>query len=139
VELRGGRIWLVRIPQGSDLWDWIRDFARENDVRAGSLTLIGAVTRAVISFYDQEGREYVDREIEGPHEIVSCTGNLSIHEGGPFPHVHIVLGAEDGRCVGGHLRPGTVVFAGEAEIREATGGEPERAPDPGTGLPLWKR
>jgi len=139
MELRGGRVWLERVPQGSDLWEWLRDFAREHEVRAGSLSLIGAVSRAVISFYDQARREYVDRAVEGPHEIVSCTGNVSLHEGEPFPHVHIVLGAEDGRCVGGHLRPGTIVFAGELELREAAGGELERLSDPETGLPLWKR
>jgi predicted DNA-binding protein with PD1-like motif len=138
MELRGGRVWIERVPAGADLWEWLRGFVREHDVRTGTISLIGAVSRAVIAFYDQERREYVDRAVEGSHEIVSCTGNVSIHEGGPFPHVHVVLGAADGRCVGGHLRPGTVVFAGEAEVREAAGGELERAPDPETGLPLWK-
>ena len=138
MPLATGRVWLVRIPRGADLWEWLRDFARANEVYAGSISLIGATSRAVIAFYDQGARAYREIVVEGDREILSCSGNISIHEGAPFPHVHVVLGAEDGSCVGGHLRPGTVVFIAEAEIREYEGEEKVRLPDPELGLPLWK-
>ena len=131
-------MWLERVPRGADLWDWLRGFAGEQDVRTGTVSMIGAVERAVVSFYNQKTHAYHDLRIEGPHEIVSCSGNISIHEGAPFPHVHIVLSAEDGRCVGGHLKPGTIAFAAEARIEELEGGERVRAADQATGLPLWR-
>ena len=136
--LRSGRAWLVRVPKGADLWEWLRAFLRGNGVHAGGVSVIGATTRAVLGFYVPQARVYRERVVEGQREILSCAGNVSVHEGAPFPHVHIVLGAEDGSCLGGHLRPGTTVFVGEAEIREYEGEEPVRVPDPELGLPLWK-
>ncbi len=43
----------------------------------------------------------------------------------------------DGRCVGGHLMPGTRVFACEIHLRAFRGAPPVREPDGPTGLMLW--
>ena len=50
----------------------------------------------------------------------------------------LVLADRDGKCRGGHLQPGTVVFMAEFEIRELSGAELKRSPDKETGLPSWR-
>jgi predicted DNA-binding protein with PD1-like motif len=138
MQFEAGRTWLGRVPQGEDLWEWLRQFAWRRGIYAGGISVIGAVSRAVISFYDQKKQSYENRILEGPHEIVSCQGNISIYEEKPFPHLHIVLADRTGKCQGGHLQAGTVVFMAEYEIRELSGAELKRSPDEETGLPLWR-
>ena len=75
-----------------------------------------------------------DRELE----ILSCTGNISIKEGRPFVHAHIMLADIHGATIGGHLFSDTVVFAGEIEIVELVGTPLERRHDEVTGLMLWQ-
>ncbi len=40
-------------------------------------------------------------------------------------------------CYGGHLMPGTIIFAAEYWIQELTGEAIHREDDPQTGLMLW--
>ncbi|MBF0522099.1 MAG: DNA-binding protein, partial [Candidatus Omnitrophica bacterium] len=50
---------------------------------------------------------------------------------------HIMLADWEGRCYGGHLMPGTMIFAAEYCIKELTGLELHRGHDQETGLSLW--
>lgn len=126
-----------RVEGGADLWEWMEAFGRREGVRAGWIQAIGAVRRAAVAWYDQEKREYLERKLDGPLEIVSCTGNFSLKDGDPFPHIHIVLAGKDGSCVGGHLLPGCEVFLVEYQVRELKGPEMVRTPDEALGLPVW--
>lgn len=70
-------------------------------------------------------------------EILSLKGNISIKDGEPFLHLHIVLSKEDFTCIGGHLYEAEV-FAFEFEIVEFEGNSFQRGFDEDTGLFLWK-
>ena len=87
-------------------------------------------------FYYQKNHKYREMEIESPHEIVSCIGNVSLSEGKPFVHVHVVLADEKGNTRAGHLLQGTV-FAAEVHVRQLEGLKLEREHDEATGLWLW--
>jgi predicted DNA-binding protein with PD1-like motif len=137
MQYESGRIWMGRVEGGADLWEWLADFGKREAVRAGWVQAIGAVRRAAVAWYDQEKREYLDLHLDEPLEIVSCTGNFSLKDGEPFPHIHIVLAGRDGRCVGGHLLPGTEVFLVEYRVRELAGPEMVRTHDDDLGLPVW--
>lgn len=132
-----GRILLGRLPKGGDLLKEITRVVTENGIETGTLMVIGAVSRARFGFYDQEGREYHFKEVDRHLEIVSCSGNISLLDNQPMVHAHIVLADEDGNTVGGHLAEGTVIFAGEAYIRELKGEKLVRSYDKPTGLSLW--
>jgi predicted DNA-binding protein with PD1-like motif len=70
-------------------------------------------------------------------EIAACSGNISIKDDSPIVHAHIVLSDENGVATGGHLMPGTVIFAAEASVMELKGQPLVRQVDSVTGLPLW--
>ena len=72
-------------------------------------------------------------------EITNLKGNISVKDGNPFVHAHITLADKSGKCYGGHLAPGTVVFACEFLIEALDGPVFERCLDEKTGLPLWTR
>jgi predicted DNA-binding protein with PD1-like motif len=71
-------------------------------------------------------------------EIVSLYGNVSLKDGRPFAHLHVVLPDEQGNGKGGHLvAGGAPVFACEVTIEEYSGPELVRNFDEQTGLFLW--
>ncbi len=131
------RIFLARLERGDDLLEQLTALCEANGVQAGVVHAIGAVERAVIGYYDQKAGRYDELPFPRGMEIVNLQGNVSIKDGAPFVHAHITLGGADGRCVGGHLMPGTIVFACEIHLRAFEGEAPVRGPDEPTGLALW--
>ncbi|MFO7952926.1 MAG: DNA-binding protein [Bacillota bacterium] len=134
-----GRTYIGRIPFRGDLLENIQEFAAREKISCARVEAIGAVEKAVISYYNQDKRVYEDRHFDEHLEIMGCLGNLSLRDGKPAAHLHITLGDSEGSLKGGHLQKGTVVFAGEFVIEEIVGPELHREYDPDTGLPLWKK
>lgn len=132
------RTFIGNIPKGSDLYEAISTIALHEDIRIGKLTAIGAVTEAVIGFYDQNKNEYLKIHLSSEHEILQCSGNISLKDGKPFVHAHIILSNKDGSVFGGHLMNGTKVFACELVIDEYGGEDLKREKDNSTNLFLWK-
>lgn len=133
-----GRSFLVRLPHDEDLLPTLKRFCDENNIAQGTVTVIGAVRRATIGYYDQEAREYKHIPFDQPMEIVSCSGNISLLEGEPFVHAHIVLADSEGKpAAAGHLMEDTIIFAGEAFVQELIGEPLVRKFDEQTSLSLW--
>ena len=129
---------LVRLTHGADLLEDLDDACEELGVKAGAIEVIGAVSALTLGFYDQERMEYESHTFDGTWEIASAVGNVSMLDGEPFVHLHVVASGDDGRCVGGHVMPGCTVFAAEAAIMLLEGhAPPERELDGATGLKLW--
>ncbi len=140
-EYKDGRIFAGRLDYDSDLLESINKICIDKGVRAGFVNIIGALSTLKIGYFKQDSKEYIfldDVKIDSPLEIVSCTGNISIKDAKPFSHLHIIGSDRDGRCIGGHLMPGTKIFAAEFFIKEITGTDLVRELDPITQLPLWK-
>jgi predicted DNA-binding protein with PD1-like motif len=137
-EFKSGRRFLGRLPHGQDLIKSIEDFCRETAVSMATFAAIGAVTFVTLGAYDQKQQVYVTYTKEAPLEIVNCTGNISLKDGSPMVHAHILLADMHGKTIGGHLFSETIVYAGEIDIVELVGNPLERAYDTTTGLMLWK-
>lgn len=128
---------MARLTRESDLLEELTRMVTMLDIRAGTMQVIGAVSKLVLGYYHQDRREYETLDLPGHWEIASGLGNISIRDGVPFVHVHIVASGADGRAVGGHLVAGSIVFAAEAYVRALDGDPPVRIPDESTGLALW--
>lgn len=142
VEFKPESVFMGRLEKGADIITSLEAFCAERGVKAGWVNLLGALDKATISYYDQKTHQYFHRELKGDYEIISCSGNISLKEGRPFAHLHIVLSDTDYQAMGGHLWPGTVsVFAAEFVIfkldTEQGADELVRCPDVETGLALW--
>ena len=135
VDSRG--IVMGRLGYGCDLLEELTNVCKQSGIRLGKVEAIGAVRKACIGFYNQETREYQFHNINHPLEIVSLKGNVSLKDGEPFVHAHATLADDAGKTVGGHLAPGTVVFACEFSLEAFDGPTFNRCLDEETGLPLW--
>jgi predicted DNA-binding protein with PD1-like motif len=127
---------MARLDHGKEIIGQITDLAKEKEIKTGFLSVIGALSRAELGYYDQVSQKYGEIQIDGPVELVSCLGNVSLRNGVPFVHAHAVLSDRAGRVYGGHLNSGTV-FAAELYMQELLGPNLERVPDSITGLNLW--
>jgi uncharacterized protein len=136
-EFKSGRCLVGRLPHGRDLLKSIEKICEAYSINMATFTLIGAVSTATFGAYDQTQQVYVTVKEEKPLEIVSCTGNISLKEGNPFVHAHIILGDDQGKTLGGHLFSETLVYAGEIHIQELKGAPLKRSYDETTGLMLW--
>ncbi len=135
-----GRTYVAKLNYQSDLYEEINKICIDENIKAGWISIIGAVSSLKLGFYNQETKEYIytTYAYDEPMEIVSCTGNISLKDGKPFCHLHITAADKKGRCIGGHLVAGTAVFAGEVIIQELLGEDLVRDIDEETKLSLWK-
>ena len=129
--------YLLRLKRGDDLLNSLSEIVKENDIKLASITGLGAVSRVVFGYYDQKDWEYNFIEKEGQFEILALNGNVSIKDGEPMVHAHIMLADDNGNAFGGHLAEGTEVFASEIEIQELSNANKVRKYDEDTGLTLW--
>lgn len=131
-------VLIGRLEHGSDLLDELQKICIEQKIMLGRIQGIGAVQRARLAWYDQEKKIYHYTDLEKHLEIVSLSGNISLKEGKPFVHAHIVLSDGNFQSFGGHLAQGTLVFACEITIDVLQDALLERALDNTTQLYLWK-
>ncbi len=138
ITVTRGRKLMARLFKGEDLLLALEKLCREQDIELGEVRAIGAVSKARVGYYHQAEQKYEFLELNRPLEIVSLVGNISLKDGRPMVHAHIVLADGKGAASGGHLAEGTIIFACEAVIQEYLAAEPlVRRLDKDTGLFLW--
>jgi predicted DNA-binding protein with PD1-like motif len=100
--------YTFRLKSGQDLFESIQAFVMEQHVQAGCiLSGVGSLSHATLRLAD---REY-NSEYEGPFEIVSITGTVSVHGS----HLHISISNGEGETIGGHFESGCKIYT-TAEI-----------------------
>ena len=129
------RRYALVLEPGEEVVGAIERFLVAHDVQSASLNAIGALSGAVLGFFDLTTKDYVRIDVEQQVEALTITGNAGRFEGRPRLHLHAVLGYADGTCVGGHLIEAYVDPTLEVII-DVTSAAIERAVDVRTGLPL---
>jgi uncharacterized protein len=100
--------YTFRLTPGQDLFESIQAFVMEQHVEAGCvLSGVGSLRHATLRLAN---RTY-NSEYQGPFEIVSITGTVSVHGS----HLHISISDGDGRTIGGHFDAGCKIYT-TAEI-----------------------
>lgn len=127
----------ARLYEGEDLLKTIKLTANENNVNSGFFFLIGTLKQAKLGYY-RDGK-YISIEKQGPLEIISCMGNVSINEKKEIiVHGHIVVSDVNGSAYGGHLLKQCIVDATvELVLVEAESNILQREHDVQKNLNLW--
>ncbi|MBF0359093.1 MAG: DNA-binding protein [Magnetococcales bacterium] len=127
------------LDHNCDLLESLTTVCTSKGIKLARVEAIGAVKKAALGYYDQDKKEYSYFVIDRHLEIISLVGNISLKDGKPFVHAHITLADDQGNSYGGHLIPGTIIFACEVIIQAFAGPEFKRELEPITGLPLWAK
>ena len=134
-EHGGQKTFAIIFDTGDDPVAGLQQFARKHNLVAGHLTGIGAISDAVIGYFDPQKKAYLRTPEKEQAEVLSLTGNLALYNNEPFFHVHVALGLRDGSARGGHLFAATVRPTVEL-VLTASSRSIQRKIDPETGLPL---
>ena len=133
-----GNIIVRRLRPGADLLEELHTLARKEDITLGHISGIGALKGASVGIFLSEESRYEAREFSGELEICYLSGNISLKDGRPFVHAHMVISDRQGRAWGGHVLPGCRIFVAEVVIFSLEGAKRQRLPQPElSGLALW--
>ena len=105
--LENTKTYVARIKPGEDLLEALEAIVTKNQIQTGTIQMIGAIEKTNVGIYVNGDYEHITHE--GPLEIVSGIGNISLKENKPFVHVHLMLSDHKGKVFGGHLFKGCVV------------------------------
>ncbi|MGI5865350.1 MAG: PPC domain-containing DNA-binding protein [Myxococcales bacterium] len=122
------KVVVLRIEPGADLKESLDELARRHAIEAGVvITCVGSLSRAVIRLATGTTTRTLRRKLE----IVSLVGTLSARGGS---HLHVSLADTRGAVVGGHVKPGCIVFTtAEVAVGMLAGVQFEREQDERTG------
>jgi uncharacterized protein len=132
-----GPAHILKPTFGSDLLKELEAFVRAKGINLAWISGVGAVSRATIRYYDQEKKDWVDLELDEHLEVAGMWGNVSLLNGEPIVHIHMVLADKKGQCYGGHLGHNTLVFNLEILMTTLSGPTVVRKMDEQTGLTIW--
>jgi uncharacterized protein len=126
----------VSLERGEDLLEGLDQAVKELGLNAATLQVIGGLEEASLGYFDPGTKEY--RTVPTGHvEIAAGLGNVSLRDGEPFIHLHLVVSGPDGAALGGHAMPGCRAFVVEAYLRALAGPPPVRQESPAHGLKVW--
>lgn len=139
-QFEHGRTYMIKLDYQTDLYEELNKICIKENIKAGFINVIGAVSSLKTGFFDQNTKEYIctTYAYDEPMEIVSCMGNISIKDNKSNCHLHITAADRKGRCIGGHLVAGTSIYAAEVVIQELLGEDLVRELDDTTKLTLWQ-
>ena len=106
----------VRIDKGEEIVETLKQLCKDLDIKAGTITGIGATDKAAISLFDMKTKKYHLKEFVGDHEIAQVYGNISTMNGEVYLHLHITLGNSEHMSFAGHLTSAVVSATFECVI-----------------------
>jgi len=101
-------LYILRLENGEEIIGSLLKFFTEHNIKSGSFTAIGAITKVELRYFFQKKKQYHDKIIEKELEVVSLTGNINMMGSEPYLHAHIVCSDENMQCFGGHLKAAIV-------------------------------
>ncbi|MEZ5979594.1 MAG: DUF296 domain-containing protein [Planctomycetota bacterium] len=94
----------VRLDPGDPFVESIERIASLADMRTGFLCSgVGMLSDPVLGFFDVERDDYDVTELRGTFDLNAVHGNVTLREGSPAAHVHVVFNDRRHKLGGGHL------------------------------------
>ena len=135
IESPGG--WIARLDPGEELPRDLLAAVRPLGFGLLAVSGIGAVSRAILGYFDLDRNRYVETVLEENLEVVSLQGNITRVDGVPFLHAHVLVSRRDGQVLGGHLMSARVSVTVELVLARFDAAA-SRQVDPRFGLKLLR-
>ncbi len=126
----------IRLPTGVELVQALIDYCKAHEIEQAQVLGIGALRNPEIGSYSFADETYGSLTLDGDWEMLTFNANVSLQDGEPFVHPHVILGNAEGRVRGGHLFAAEVLVA-ELAIHVLHGEPRSRVTDAVTRLSLW--
>jgi len=99
----GAKQYAVIFSAGDEAYSGLLEFAHQYHVTSGHFTAIGALSSAVLAWFDPQKKMYCENPLHEQLEVGSMIGDFALYEGKPTLHTHMVVGHRDGRASTGHV------------------------------------
>ena len=129
---------ILVLKKGTPVRPAIAAFVEQIGLTTGTVQGIGALEQIELGFFDRERKVYDRRRVEGPHELLSLLGNVTVLDGEPFLHLHAVLSGPDFSVTGGHFFDAVVAVTLELFL-DPWPADRHRRLDAESGLALMER
>ncbi len=136
-EDNAAKTFALVFDSGEEVSAGLLTFVREQHLSAARFTAIGALSSAMLGWYNCESKVYEHIPIREQTEVLSLVGNVSTENGEAKVHAHLVVGKRNGQALGGHLLQAYVRPTVEVMLVE-TPAHLRRVFDREAGLPLLR-
>lgn len=132
-----GTKYFIRIDRGEEIIESLKEFCKENQIKLGTISGLGATNEASLGLFDVKTKKYHEKDLKGDFEIAPLYGNITTMKDEIYLHLHANLGNENQHSFSGHLTK-AVVSATFEGIIETIDGKVDREPNLEIGLNLLK-
>jgi uncharacterized protein len=132
----GQRTFAVVLATGDEVMSSLQDFINREKISAAAFTAIGALSDAVLLYFDWDKKSYQKIPVNEQVEVASMIGDVAEGpDGTPSLHIHLVVGTRGGAAMAGHLGAAHVRPTLEVVITESPA-HLRKVKDAETGLAL---
>ncbi len=96
------------MEEGEELHSTLSAFVLQKRIPSAFYQGIGSVSDVELGYFDLKKNDYDRRLFKGEFELTVASGNVSVENGVPFVHTHVVLADKDYKTISGHFFKGTV-------------------------------
>jgi len=115
LHTREGDVLLVKLEDGEDVHAKLAEICEQHDFKSGwVLGGIGILRQFTLGYFT--GKEYIKRQFEEPHELLSMSGSITLDAKVPI-HLHCSVSSKNFEAYGGHLFEGRANVLNEILIR----------------------
>ncbi|MBZ2174968.1 DNA-binding protein [Schnuerera sp. xch1] len=129
--------YVVRLERGEEVINSLTNLCKENEIKLGRVTGIGATNKVTIGLFNTESKEYHSKDLTGDMEITNLSGNITSMDEEVYLHLHITVCDKNNKAYGGHLNS-AVISATCEMIIDVIDGNVGRRHDEEIGLNLFK-
>jgi len=135
--IRKGKHFILRIDKNEEIVEILKKFCKDNKIKLGVITGIGAVNKAVIGLFKSDTKKFIKKEFNGDFEITALNGNITRMNDEEYLHIHVNIADDNFNTYGGHFSSGIVSGTCEIVITQIDG-EVLRKFNEETGLNLFE-
>ena len=128
---------VVRIDNGEEILEKIKEVAIRENIKLATVTALGATNEFTVGVFKTEEKKYYSNSFQGDFEIVSLTGSINTMNDEFYTHIHMSAGDGKGNVFGGHLNKAIVSATCEMFIHVIEG-KVDRELSKDIGLNLFK-
>lgn len=95
--------YIIRIDKGDEVLSGLTEFCKWEDVKLGSLSGLGIASKIVLSRYDIDKKQFVEKTFEGSLEVNNLYANITKKKDYNVVNAHINFSDSNFNSYGGKL------------------------------------
>lgn len=110
----------IRLFPNESIMECLIDICREQDIQTALvISAIGQLKDITLGYFKEKG-DYCQESFNKTYELIHLSGNIIRHHDTYIPHLHVMIGNEQKKVIGGHLFKAIVQVTNEIVLLLST-------------------